>query len=243
MPRKPVPAEKRKREARGRKTSPVSKRRVPVPIVVAGRDVPVTPPADLPKEAKSVWAEVVQLLAEAGIIDRVDLPILRQFCIQFARVELSRSAIAAVGKEFGRGDLAKRLKAYETLIGKKKTSLEKLQNAGVDVSADELRDLMKTETMFSNLRAFSAMNDAAPGMFALGSTGQIVENPAVAIERAAVVVALRIAEHYALTPVARSRLAIAGTVGKKLRNELEDDLGAGVKRKRDSDSADEIVVE
>jgi P27 family predicted phage terminase small subunit len=45
------------------------------------------------------------------------------------------------------------------------------------------------------------------GLFALGSMGQIVEHPALGIERAAHAAFLRFAEHYGITPVARARIS------------------------------------
>src|SRR5205085_177510 len=47
------------------------------------------------------------------------------------------------------------------------------------------------------------------GYFALGSTGQIVEHPALAIERHAHGLFLRFAEQYGLTAAARARIAAA----------------------------------
>ena len=48
---------------------------------------------------------------------------------------------------------------------------------------------------------------AEQGMFVLGSTGQPVEHPALAIERHADALFLRYCEQYGLTAVARARLA------------------------------------
>jgi P27 family predicted phage terminase small subunit len=44
------------------------------------------------------------------------------------------------------------------------------------------------------------------GYFALGSMGQIVEHPALAIERSAHAMFLRFAEQYGLTPIAREKI-------------------------------------
>lgn len=63
------------------------------------------------------------------------------------------------------------------------------------------------------------------GLFATGSEGQIVEHPAVKIERAAAALYLRFAEHYALTPVARTRLGLAELQRKSIASELDDRLG------------------
>lgn len=49
---------------------------------------------------------------------------------------------------------------------------------------------------------------AEKGLFARGSTGQLVTHPAVAIEREAHAMLLRFAEHYGLTAAARARIAL-----------------------------------
>lgn len=59
------------------------------------------------------------------------------------------------------------------------------------------------------------------GYFALGSTGQLVEHPAVGIERAAHDRLLRFAAEFGITPVARARIAAAAAL---LRSGEEDDL-------------------
>jgi P27 family predicted phage terminase small subunit len=51
------------------------------------------------------------------------------------------------------------------------------------------------------------------GIFALGSTGQLTEHPALGIERAAHGMFLRFAEQYGLTAAARSRIALVGAAG------------------------------
>jgi P27 family predicted phage terminase small subunit len=63
------------------------------------------------------------------------------------------------------------------------------------------------------------------GMFARGSTGQIREHPALKIEREATSLFLKIAEHYALTPIARTRLGLAELHARTLAQELD---GAGL---------------
>lgn len=65
----------------------------------------------------------------------------------------------------------------------------------------------------------------AQGMFAKGSTGQLVEHPAVATERNAQAMFLRFAEQYALTPVARTRLGIAELERKKLKESMDEAIG------------------
>jgi hypothetical protein len=58
------------------------------------------------------------------------------------------------------------------------------------------------------------------GHAALGSTGQLVEHPALATERSAMSLFLKFAEHYALTPVARTRLGLAELQRKNMMDEM-----------------------
>lgn len=61
------------------------------------------------------------------------------------------------------------------------------------------------------------------GYFALGSMGQLVEHPALAIERQAHTLLLRFAEQYGLTAAARARIAAAAsTVAAAAEAELAD---------------------
>jgi P27 family predicted phage terminase small subunit len=66
---------------------------------------------------------------------------------------------------------------------------------------------------------------AEHGHLARGSTGQLVEHPSLATERAAAQMFLRMAEQYALTPVARTRLGIAELERISLQQEIESSLG------------------
>lgn len=65
----------------------------------------------------------------------------------------------------------------------------------------------------------------AEGLFTGGSRGQLREHPAVAIERNAWLIFFRVANDYALTPVARTRLGLAEVGRRTLSAELEDKLG------------------
>lgn len=65
----------------------------------------------------------------------------------------------------------------------------------------------------------------AQGMFSKGSTGQLVEHPAVATERAAHQQFLRFAEQYALTPVARTRLGLAELQRRSMQDQIEAEMG------------------
>jgi P27 family predicted phage terminase small subunit len=61
---------------------------------------------------------------------------------------------------------------------------------------------------------------AREGLTAIGSNAQLVEHPAVATERAAHQMFLKFAEHYALTPVARTRLGLAELQRRSLATEM-----------------------
>ena len=61
---------------------------------------------------------------------------------------------------------------------------------------------------------------AREGVTALGSQGQIVEHPALASERSAHLTFLKFAEHYALTPIARTRLGLAELQRRSLATEM-----------------------
>lgn len=50
---------------------------------------------------------------------------------------------------------------------------------------------------------------AKQGVLSRGSTGQLTEHPALATERASMSLFLKYAEHFALTPIARTRLGLA----------------------------------
>jgi P27 family predicted phage terminase small subunit len=69
---------------------------------------------------------------------------------------------------------------------------------------------------------------AEDGHFVRGSVGQLREHPALKIEREATSLFLRMAEHYALTPIARTRLGLAELHRRSLSSELESGLGAAI---------------
>lgn len=154
--RKPKPVEQRELEGNA------GKRPLPEPVLIGGRpelaDLAV-PPSTLPEDAQEFWEETVAMLVEVGMIDRVDVPVLEQLAVQYARIRGAQRVIA----EFG--------------------------------------------------------------YFAKGSTGQVVEHPALKIEREATGMFLRIAEHYGLTPVARTRLGLAELHRRSLESEMQSALG------------------
>jgi P27 family predicted phage terminase small subunit len=68
---------------------------------------------------------------------------------------------------------------------------------------------------------------AEVGHFARGSIGQIREHPAVKIEREAHNLYLKTAEHFGLTPMARTRLGLAELHRRSLHAEMDRALDAG----------------
>lgn len=161
---------------------------MPEPLLVGGRPVLgelEDPPTHLPEEAKEFWRESVTRLIEVGIIDRVDVPVLEQMSVQYARIRQAQKVIA------------------------------------VD------------------------------GHFVPGSVGQLREHPALKIEKDATALFLKMAEHYALTPIARTRLGLAELHKRTLAKELQEGLGAPKLKKvakqepvltdDDGDEVDQVV--
>lgn len=66
---------------------------------------------------------------------------------------------------------------------------------------------------------------AEEGYFALGSMGQIVEHPALAVERQAHSMFLRFAEHYGLTAVARARIGLVNQKRRTLASDMAAKIG------------------
>jgi P27 family predicted phage terminase small subunit len=67
---------------------------------------------------------------------------------------------------------------------------------------------------------------AEQGHYVRGSVGQLREHPALKIERDATSLFMKMAEHYGLTPVARTRLGLAELQRRSLKQELEGGLKA-----------------
>lgn len=65
---------------------------------------------------------------------------------------------------------------------------------------------------------------AEEGHFAIGSGGQLKEHPALKIEQTYMTMFERYLNHFALSPIARTRLGLAQLHGKAMAKELEDAL-------------------
>jgi P27 family predicted phage terminase small subunit len=154
--RKPKPVEQRIAEGNPRKHA------VPQPMLVSGRPnlhELDEPPEHLPPEAKEFWTTSVTRLVEVGIIDRVDIPVLEQLAVQYARIRQAQRVLAQ------------------------------------------------------------------DGHYSRGAAGQLKRHPAMDIEQNATATFLKIAEHFALTPIARTRLGLAELHRRSLATELNDGLG------------------
>jgi phage terminase small subunit len=199
-------------------------------IVLAGRNVPVAAPEDLHPDARALWEEIVAVLAEHGIIDRIDLPMLRQLCTQYARAREAARIVDAPLSEEEEERLEKELHESTALADALKLQIANRIRSSVEVPPSQVNALANYETAILNKRAYLDARRKVGGLVALGSTGQLVENPLVGLERAAASLVLRFASDFALTPTARAALGIRILEGRKLHDELADDLGPQARR-------------
>lgn len=88
--RKPKPVEQRRREGNP------GKRKLPQPVLIAGRSAPEPPPG-LPPEALDVWHAVVPTLQQVGLLDAVDAVALEGLCVLVARAREARKLLAREG--------------------------------------------------------------------------------------------------------------------------------------------------
>ena len=77
--RKPKPAEVRRREGNP------GRRPIPETLVVDGRPDSLPVPDHLPEDGKEFWRQIVPTLAQVGILDGVDRPMLTLAATQYAR--------------------------------------------------------------------------------------------------------------------------------------------------------------
>jgi phage terminase small subunit len=228
--RPPKVTQARRREGGTERQGTVSHRPLPEPVIVAGRNVPIAAPDDMPEDARSLWEEIVRQLAEAGIIDRIDLPMLRDYCVQYARARQAARLIDAPVSEQELEALDNRIKENVAVSAALKTKILEALRVGVAVPPAQVSALAKLETAIVNLEAYRDAKKKVGNLVALGSTGQLTEHPAVDIERHAASTALRFATEFATTPTARARLGLAVLEGRSLQKELDEDLGPEAKR-------------
>ena len=229
-PRKPAAA--RKREGGTARSGNVSHRPQPSTelVVVAGRDVPITPPADLPAPARDLWEEIVRVLAEAGIVDRIDLPALRWFCLEHARGWQAKALLDEPIDDEELEALETQLKEMAVIAGALKGQIANMLRAGLDVPPGKINASANYERELANLRAFQRARQKVGNLVALGSTGQLTEHPLLATERAAATLVLRFASRFGLTPSDRAALGLQILEGKTMKKELDDDIGPAAKR-------------
>ena len=79
------------------------------------------------------------------------------------------------------------------------------------------------------------------GYVSIGSRGQLVEHPMMAIERSATTLAARLGEQFAITPVARARAGIAIEVGRRVAA-LNEQLGPQSRAPADGAAIDVPLV-
>lgn len=212
----------------------------------------VAAPTDLDDFGRAVWTELVSLLVEAEMLDRVDLASIRAAVLQY--VDHERVHRALEERDDGlEVDLAKMLaereraiangsellRARRVQIAEKMSALDRQGNPkeSEDVPAAELGSLIgaeerlaKATERIANLREYSRLRSLGVPV-ALGSTGQIVEHPLLGTKRAAASLFLRFMEQYGGTTLARTRIALGKSAGRKLDAEIDDALGKGRKRK------------
>lgn len=236
-PRKP--AAKRLREGGTKRAGAVSHRPLPDKkeaelVVVAGRDVPVSPPDDLPAPARELWVELVAVLAKAGVIDRVDLPTLRIFCVQYGRAWQAKSVLdEPVDPKTDRAQ-AKRLVETTRLLENQKRTVNALVRANMDVPPAKLNAIANLEVTVANLEAYRDARRRVGNLVALGSTGQLTEHPLVQTERQAASLLLRFAGRFGLTPADRATLGLALVEGTQRAAELDQVLGGSPRSRRDA---------
>ena len=223
-PRKPAAA--RAREGGTAKQGAVSHRPQPATelVVIAGRNVPVTPPEDLPTFARDLWVEIVKVLADAGVVDRVDLPALRLFCVSYARAMQAREVLDAPVDDDD-VELARRLEDTKAVLHAQKVRVAALLEANVDVPPAKLNAIANLETTVANLEAYLRARERVGNLIALGSTGQLTEHPLLQTERQAQQLVLRFASRFGLTPADRASLGLALLEGHSRQRELVDVLG------------------
>lgn len=84
MPRRPVPVEVQKRRGNP------GKRPLPAPIRLAPLDQAPAPPGDLGPVERDAWNAVAGPLHDAGALQSIHLPLLRQFAIAVGMAERAR---------------------------------------------------------------------------------------------------------------------------------------------------------
>lgn len=224
------PTSRRRREGGTARQGSVSHRPLPdasetALVEIAGRDVPVSPPDDLPKYARDLWVEIVRVLAEHGIVDKIDLPALRILCVQYARHHQAKEILDADPDEDDLAALEQSLSESEAILKAQKIQVANALRAGVAVAPSLLNAVSNLEVTVRNLRAYREARRRVGNLVALGSTGQLTAHPMLDVERQAAQLVLRYAGRFGLTPSDRAALGLNILEGKERAAQLSGVLG------------------
>jgi P27 family predicted phage terminase small subunit len=108
-------------------------------------------------------------------------------------------------------------------------SVQRLIEVGI-VDRVDVPVLEQLATQYARIRQAQRVL-AEDGHYVRGSVGQLRAHPAIKIEAEATRLFLQMAEHYALTPIARTRLGLAELHRRSLSQELREGLGSADLRK------------
>jgi P27 family predicted phage terminase small subunit len=101
-------------------------------------------------------------------------------------------------------------------------SVARLVEVGI-VDKVDVPVLEQLSTQYARIRQAQRVL-AQDGHFVRGSVGQLRPHPALKVEQDATTLFLKMAEHYALTPVARTRLGLAELHRRSLAQEINEGL-------------------
>jgi len=102
-------------------------------------------------------------------------------------------------------------------------AVERLCNVGI-LDRVDIPALEQLATQYARVRQAQRLIKKH-GHFSRGSQGQIIAHPAIKLEQDATNLFLKLAEHFALTPVARTRLGLAELQARSMASEMDDRLG------------------
>jgi P27 family predicted phage terminase small subunit len=104
-----------------------------------------------------------------------------------------------------------------------KLSVTRLVEVGI-IDRVDIPVLEQLATQYARIRQAQRVL-ARDGHYSRGAAGQLKRHPAMDIETNATATFMKIAEHFALTPVARTRLGLAELHRRSLASELNEGLG------------------
>jgi hypothetical protein len=182
------PTARRRREGGTKGHGEVSHRPMPdaetALVEIAGRDVPVSPP-DGPSEVRArALDEIVRVLAEHGVVDKIDLPALRPVRRVRPRLlpgEATSSTRPPTATPTRR--LERRLADTTAILDAQKVRVANLLRANADVAPSLLNAIANLEVVVANLEAYRDARQRVGNLVALGSTGQLVAHPLLDVER------------------------------------------------------------